>query len=150
MNWTAYYKASRWGKKVNKKDFLEEFTLEYARIPGYEHLSQKEYALLMTQRLDERRQEILKARAAEGKGFLGRTALKKIKPGSFPKSTKTSTRTTHRPRVLSACNVRRAEMKAWYFEIYFRFKVASESYRTGNLTAEFPQGTYRPHLGPIT
>ena len=150
MNTTAYYKAKRWGKKVNKKDFLEEFTLEYARLPGYEDLSQKEYALLMTRRLEERRQAILKARAAEGKTPLGRTALKRIEPGSRPKSTKTSTPTTHRPRVLSACNVRRAEMKAWYFEIIFRFKTASEAYRSGDLTVTFPEGTYRPYTGPVT
>jgi hypothetical protein len=41
-------------------------------------------------------------------------------------------------------------MKAWYFDIYFRFKAASESYRNGDLFAEFPQGTYRPYLGPVT
>lgn len=138
FNLTAYYKATRWGAQVNKKDFFEEFTLEYARLPGYEDLSQKEYALLMTRRLEERRQEILKARAAEGKGFLGRQHLKLIKPGSFPKSTKTSTRTSHRPRVLSGCDIRRAEMRSWYFGIYYRFKAASEAYRAGDLTVEFP------------
>lgn len=146
MNWTAYYKATRWGKKVNKRDFLEEFTLEYSRLPGYETLSQKEYALLMTKRLEERRQEILKARVAEGKGFLGRQALKQIKPGSLPKTTQTSSRTTHRPRVLSACKVRRAEITAWYFDIYFRFKAASEAYRSGDITVGFPPGTYRPYV----
>jgi hypothetical protein len=104
----------------------------------------------MTRRLEERRQEILKARDAEGKKFLGPAALKKIKQGSLPKSTKTSNLTTHRPRVLSKCDVRRAEMNDWYYDIYFRFKVASEVYRSGNLTTEFPPGTYRPYVGPVT
>ena len=41
-------------------------------------------------------------------------------------------------------------MKAWYFDIYFRFKVASEEYRSGNLITKFPDGTYRPYVGPVT
>jgi len=104
----------------------------------------------MTRRLEERRQEILKARDAEGKKFLGPAALKRVEPGSLPKSTKTSTLTTHRPRVLSKCDARRAEMNDWYYDIYFRFKVASEEYRSGNFTTKFPEGTYRPYVGPVT
>jgi hypothetical protein len=150
MNWTAYYKATRWGQKVDKKDFLEEFTLEYARLPGHENLTQKEYVSYMNRRLEEYRQEILKARDAEGKKFLGQAALKRIEPGSLPKSTKTSTLTTHRPRVLSKCDACRAEMNDWYYDIYFRYKVASEQYRSGNFSVEFPEGTYRPYVGPVT
>jgi hypothetical protein len=104
----------------------------------------------MTRRLEERRQEILKARDAEGKKFLGPAALKRVEPGSLPKSTKTSNLTTHRPRVLSKCDALRAEMNDWYFDIYFLYKVASEEYLSGNLTTEFPEGTYRPYVGLVT
>jgi hypothetical protein len=151
FNSTAYYRARRWGAAVQKKDFYEEFTLEYARIPGYEHLSQKEYALLMHRRLEDRRQAILKARTAEGKrGSIGKEGLRKTQPGSLPRTTKTSTPYTHRPRVLSNCHATRQAMRLWYFDIYYRFKAASKLYRQGDLTVHFPKGTYRPYVGPTT
>jgi REP element-mobilizing transposase RayT len=150
FNGTAYYRAKRYGANVRKADFYEEFTLRYERLPGYEHLSQKEYAILMHEKLEERRQDILRARAAEGKkSSVGRERLKKVVPGSLPKWTKTSTATTHRPRVLSLCHQKRAEMRAWYFGIFFQFKDASSCYRQGNMSAEFPAGTYRPYSKPI-
>jgi REP element-mobilizing transposase RayT len=150
FNGTAYYRAKRYGAKVRKSDFFEEFTLTYARLPGYEHLTQKEYAILMHNKLEERRQEILRARAAEGKSSsVGGKRLKQVVPGSFPKTTKTSTSTTHRPRVLSLCHQKRAEMRTWYFGILFHFKDASNRYRQGELSAEFPAGTYRPYVGPV-
>jgi len=40
--------------------------------------------------------------------------------------------------------------RSGYYDIYFRFKVASEEYRSGNLFVEFPEGTYRPYVGPVT
>jgi REP element-mobilizing transposase RayT len=147
FNGTAYYKAMRFGAKVEKKDFFEEFTLTYARLPGYEHLTQKEYATLMHQKLEERRQEILRYRRAHGKkSFVGRFRLKQVLPGSFPKTTKTSTAFSHRPRVLSLCKEKWAEMRDWYFGILFHFKYVSERYRRGELMAEFPIGTYRPYV----
>lgn len=149
FNGTAYYRAKRYGAKVRKCDFFEEFTLRYARLPGYEHLTQKEYAILMHDKLEERRQDILRARVAEGKiSFVGGKRLKQIVPGSLPKNTKTSTSTTHRPRVLSLCHQKRAEMRSWYFGILLHFKDASNRYRKGELSAEFPAGTYRPYIGP--
>jgi hypothetical protein len=150
FNGTAYYRAKRYGANVRKADFYEEFTLRYERLPGYEHLTQKEYAILMHEKLEERRQDILRARAAEGKtSSVGRDRLKRVVPGSLPKSTKTSTATTHRPRVLSLCHQKRAEMRAWYFGIFFQFKDASSCYRQGNISAEFPAGTYRPYSKPV-
>jgi hypothetical protein len=146
MNWTKYYEAKRWGKQVRKIDYLETYTLEYKRLPGYEHLSQKEYAHLMMQKLEERRLKIVEERYQEGKGFAGRAVLQAMTPGDLPKRTKTSTRTSHRPRVLCVCPVRRSEVLDWYFSIYFHYKEASESYRGGAVDVVFPPGTYRPML----
>lgn len=148
MNWSAYYEAKRWNPRVQKISFLEEYTLEYKRLPGYEHLSQKEYAHLMMQKLEARRLEIVAKRYAEGKGFLGREALLKIKPGALPRQTKVSTRTSHRPRVLCVCAKRRSETLDWYFEVHFRYKEASAAYRKGDYQALFPPGTYRPYKPP--
>jgi REP element-mobilizing transposase RayT len=146
VDWAAYNEACRWHDHVNKKDFIVTHTLEYARLPGYEHLTQKEYAHLMHQRLEERRKAIVDARRAEGKGFAGPEALKRVAPGSLPRSTKTSTRNSHRPRVLCICPKRRREALNWYFTIYFEYKAASESYRRGKRNAKFPPGTYKPYV----
>jgi len=148
VNWTSYNEALRWNPKARPIDFKETYTLEYARLPGYEHLSREEYAHLMSTRLEQRCQDIVAKRRAARKGFAGRRALLKVRQGSRPRTTKVSTRDSRRPRVLSVCPKRRAEASAWYFSIYFEYKVASEQYRRGNYEACFPPGTYKPYLPP--
>ena len=149
VNWSAYYEAKRWKKQVNIKDYIEIYTLEYARLPGFEELTQKEYATLMQKKLEERRLEIVRKRRAEGKGFAGRRVIKKTKQGALPKTTKSSTRTSHRPRVLSECPKRRHEGLDWYFEIYFEYKAISKKYREGAFGILFPPGTYKPYCNPV-
>lgn len=145
MNWKAYNEKRRWYENVRKKDFIEEVTLEYKRLPGYEHLSQSEYAKLMHDKLEQRRIAILEKRRAEGRPSMDGRQLKFVRPGSIPKHTKRSTLTSHRPRVLSVCPIRRATFKAWYFDIYFDYREASRLYRKGE-AANFPPGTYKPPL----
>lgn len=145
LNKTKLYKLSRSGKKVNIKDCIDEYELEYARLPGYEGLSQQEYKKVMLEKLEHYRQEVLKERANRNKaGFLGKEKLQKIKPGSLPLKTKRTGRFGHRPRVLSVCNERRQAMKTWYFSIYYDFREASLKYRQGKSGVKFPPGTYKP------
>ncbi|MDC0358349.1 transposase [Oligoflexia bacterium] len=144
VNWTAYHDACRWNPRVKITDFMTEYELEYSRLPGYEDLSQKEYAKLMNKKLEARRQEIVAKRYEDGLGFAGRDALLKIVPGSLPSSTKTSTRYRHRPRVLCVCAKLRRKFYDWYFSIYADYKEASRLYRAGETNVEFPPGTYKP------
>lgn len=146
VRWQDFNAARRWNPQARIKDFTDIVYLEYQRLPGYEHLSQKEYAHLMMNKLEERRLIIVKERLAKGLGFVGREKLLQTIPGSLPRNTKTSTATDHRPRVLSICSVRRKECKAWYFDIYFKYKECSRKYREGDLSVIFPRGTYPPHL----
>ena len=144
VQWGAYHAALRRDSRVAIKDFTEVVELRYERVPGYEDLSQKEYAHMMQRKLEERRSAIVNKRG--GKGFVGPELLKLTVPGAVPRSTKRSSATDHRPRILSVCPKRRAEYKVWYFSIYFEYQEASESYRSGELDVEFPGGTYRPYL----
>ena len=145
LNRTKLYQASKSGKSVNIKDYIETYELKYERLPGYEDLSQHEYKKLMLEKLEKHRQEVLKERAARGKLYcLGKEKLKEIMPCSIPKKSKSTGRYGHRPRVLSVCNERRQAMKTWYFSIYFDFKEASAKYRKGHINTEFPPGTYKP------
>jgi len=132
-------------KTARIEDFTSIYTLKYARLPGYEHLTQEEYSKLMHEKLEARRIDTVQKRKAAGKGFLGRAGLLATKPGARPKNTKTSDINSHRPRILSVCPKRRAEHKAWYFSVFFAYKDASKRYRAGELDVEFPEGTYRPH-----
>ncbi|MCC6953838.1 MAG: hypothetical protein IT290_06945 [Deltaproteobacteria bacterium] len=125
-------------------DFITTYTLKYERLPGYEHLSQKDYAKLMYKKLEKRRLKIVADRRAAGLGFAGRVRRSLVIPGSRPFSTKRSSRHSHRPRVLSVCPIRRAEWLRWYFEIYDQYKAASKLFRAGFLDTVFPSGTYRP------
>jgi hypothetical protein len=140
--------ARKRNSQVNIKDYTDVFVLKYQRLPGYEHLSQREYALMMGKKLEERRQVIVEERLKAGLGFLGREKLLRIKPGSKPRSTKTSTESSHRPRILSRNPEQRRAGLDWYFTCYILFKDASRRYRRGELNAEFPPGMYRPYYRP--
>lgn len=144
VRWAEYNSANRFGANVAVKDFTDIVSLRYERLPGYAHLSQKDYAKLMERKLEERRTKIVSDRLKKGLGFAGRTALVKVRRGADPKTTKTSDSSSHRPRVLSICPKRRAQCKAWYFRVQFAYKDASERYRAGELDVAFPAGTYRP------
>ena len=136
-------------KKVKISDYTTIYELKFKRIPGYEHLSQRQYALLLEKKLEERRQVIVKKRLAEGKGFATKDQLKQIPQGSKPKSTKTSKRFSYRPRVLSVCKIRRKEWLDFYFDCYSKYKEASAKFRSGLFDTVFPEGMYLPWCKPV-
>ncbi|HMP47760.1 MAG TPA: hypothetical protein PKA63_03705 [Oligoflexia bacterium] len=147
-DWTNYNRARRSNPGIAIKLFQTEYVLEYERIPGYEHLSQRQYALLMQKKYEERRIRIVEKRLSGGKGFLGPERLKQILSGSIPSTTKKSERYSYRPRVLSVCPERRGMGKEFYFSNYEMFKYASDKFRKGDLLFEFPSGMYRPSCRP--
>jgi hypothetical protein len=129
---------------VDIEKFTDLCTLKYDRLPGYESLSLAQYVSMMRRKLKERTAQVLKGR--DGKPSLGADRLKKIKPGSRPKNTKTSGLLDHRPRVLSKDPERRSLGEQWYFSIYSKYKEASSRYRSGEQDVEFSKGTYKPPL----
>jgi hypothetical protein len=142
VRWKEYNDAKRWNPAVSIEDFTEYQVLTYERLPGYEELSQNQYARLMRAKLKERTKQVIQNR--KSRHSLGAHKLRQIKPGSCPKRTKTSTVHDHRPRVLSKNKERRASCKAWYFSIYFDYRNQSKKFRSGDLSVAFPEGTYRP------
>ena len=145
INWADYYSKKRFNPDLKVKDFTHWVSLKYDRLPGYEHLTQKDYSKLMHKKLEEKRSEIVKRKISEGRKFLGREALLRTIPGTPAKNPKKSTINSHRPRILSVCDQRRAECKDWYFRMYFEFKRISKLYRDGLLNIIFPEGMYPPH-----
>ncbi len=144
VRWKEYNDAKRWNQNVSIEDFTELYTLKYERLPGYEHLSQADYAATMRKKLREHTAAILKAR--NGKPAAGPELLKKTEPGAKPKKTKKSGPCDTRPRTYANDLQRRSVGDAWYFNTYFEYKACSKRYRAGDLTVEFPPGTYKPPL----
>ncbi len=144
--WAKYNGAKRHNPDAKIKDYTETVELRYERFPGYEHMTQKEYAIYMQQELERRRVEIVQKRYKQGLGFAGKKYLLQVRPGSTPKNTKTSSRYDHRPRVLSKCPARLKEALEQYFYNYFAYKEASLRYRNGELDVKFPFGCYKPYL----
>lgn len=142
INWGKYNDARRW-REVKPEDFEEEFELRYARLPGCEGMSPGEYRSLMYRKLEEYRQKVLEKRATQAAGA---DALAGVVPGARPHQTKTSTRLSHRPRVLSQNPKTRTQAMAWYFTCYADYHRASARYRAGELSVEFPKGTYKPPI----
>lgn len=152
VNWTRYNEARRYRKDVQIEDYIETYTLKYERLPGYEHLTQREYKLLMEKKLEEYRIRIIKERIANGKlYFLGRKKLLSVKPGEeLPQrqTTEVTTR-TFRPRMIARREGQYPIAMEWYFDQFFAYKHASLRYRAGDLLIEFPLGTYRPTAPPL-
>lgn len=144
VNWEGYNAARKSTPGVNIKDFTTVHVLKYERLPGYEELSQKEYRELMLRKLEERRVAIVAERRARGLGFLGAEALRGVTPRSRPYETKTSTRESRRPLVLTRCGETKRRFLAWYFGVLEAFRAVSRLYREGRLDVVFPPGTYRP------
>jgi len=147
INWQRYNAAKKRNPKTLIKKYEEIVTLKYDRLPGYEDLSIKDYSELMKKKLETYRQRVIKDRESRGlKGFIGREALLRVKRGSLPMKTKTSTTDSHRPRVLSVCPARRQVCLDWYFDKYFAYQKASKEYRSGNYNTKFPSGMYKPAI----
>lgn len=139
-----YYNRKRRNPRVTKEECTVTHTLTYSRLPGYEHLSQKDYFSMMFKELEEKRVELVNKRLAEGKGFATPEAIENLQPGDTPRSTKSSTRTSKRPLILTRCAELKRQFLEWYFTMRRAYKVASLEYRSGLLDANFPPGTYRP------
>ena len=89
---------------------------------------------------------MVKERLAEGKGFAGREVLERMHPGDKPRTTKTSSRNSKRPLVLTLNPEARKIYVDRYFLLLEAYREASRQYRSGALDVEFPPGTYRPPL----
>jgi len=144
VKWKQYNDAKRWNPGVSIEEYTEHCVLRYGRLPGYEELSQVEYADLMRRKLKERTAELLAGRT--NNGSVGAEKLRLVKPGALPKKTKKSGPMDHRPRILSTNAISWSEANTWYFGVFFEHRRCSELYRAGDLTVKFPDGTYKPPL----
>ena len=138
----AYRKAKRRNPKVRPEQFKLEHKLKYSKLPGYEHLSQREYGEQIRRVFEAERLKVVLEREKSGKGFVGREKLRVTRVGSRPKNTKKS---NYAVAVLANTRQKREEEKTYYFEVRYRYRIASEIYRKDpRAEVRFPPGTYPP------
>jgi hypothetical protein len=107
-------------------------------------LTDREYIARVEQLVNEREDKILVERHAKGLGFLGEKNLRLQKAGVKPRHTKTSTRESYNPLVLSLCQKARQRILKVYLDIADCYKVASHKFRNRMKGYVFPQNTYLP------
>ena len=144
IDWDDYNNRKRYNSKLKPNDCAKLYDLTFSRLPGYEDLSQEAYKDFLLKEYSRRSADIITKRTKEGKGFVEKEKLSQVKAGSAPKSTKTSTRWSKRPLVLTLCDITRANYLSNYFKIERLYREASRKYRQGNLKVKFPAGTFRP------
>ena len=141
-----YTNRKRYNKKLTKADCTVYYPLVFSRLPEFEQLSAEDYEAALRKELAKRTKELCRQRKEEGKGFANQQKLKAEKPGSYPRRTKTSTRHSHRPLVLTLCAQTRRIWLDLYFKTVEAFWEASRRYRKGEEHVFFPPGTYRPPM----
>ena len=139
-----YNNRKRSNSKLTHAECTSEHTLTYSRLPGYEQMSHADYVKVMSKELEVRRVFVVEQRLKDGRGFATAEALSKLRPGAKPKSTKTSTRHSKRPLILTRLFELRTKYLRWYFDLRERYQEASRRFRAGELSVAFPTGTYRP------
>jgi len=144
FNRTNYENAKRRNPNVDKERYYTNHTLRISRLPGMKTLPNSQYVAMIEELVAERRNNILKDRRSKGFGFLGEKILESQKAGVKPRHTKTSTRESQNPLVLSLCHKTRQRVLKLYLDIVERYKVASYKFRNRIEGFEFPTNTYMP------
>lgn len=145
-----YNDRARFNRNIKKEDFVKEYELKYARLPGYEEMDKNEYISQISKLQEARRLEMIEERRAKNQGFATQEMMKRTKSGSKPKSTKKSGRHSFRPLVLTLCRETKAKFLGGYFDLLERFQEASLKFRQGAKNVIFPEGTYAPSLVAVT
>ena len=144
IDWSAYILKKRYSESVKPQDFIKEYTLTFSKLPEFEELANEDYKTALMEKLAEREKSAVDERIKQGRGFLGKDKIKLQEIGATPRFSKISTRRSFRPLILTLCK----ETKRYYLSIYFSirewFLKASKAFREGELSVEFPPGTYSP------
>lgn len=140
VDWSAYIIRKSYDQLARPTDFEREYELTFSPIPG----EYKVYAEQLSTELLVREENLREVRKINGQGFLGIRKILTQSPGISPRSSKTSTRTSYRPLILTLS----VETKRKFLEVYFAivdlFKESSIKFRTSCFPVIFPEGTYCP------
>ena len=120
----------------------EEETLELSPLPQHEKLSKGERVKLVRGLIQERQSELVKARLAEGQGFMKLKKLRRQTAGAVPREVANSPR--------PPCYTKDAQIRHEYREQRELFREiyddASRKFRGGDLLTTFPEHCFKPPL----
>lgn len=144
FNGAAFNKANKTKKKADPENFIERYTINFARIPGYETMTQKEYAAFLNKEFERRRKEIISQFEQKGYKWPAPSSLRMVKPTERARKPKKSVRNGFRPLVICKCPIRKQAFLDWYFAKLETYRGASTKYLAGVQDAIFPSGTNKP------
>ena len=144
LNYEKYNKARARKKDVDRSRYVEKYTINFARIPGCENMTQKEYGAFIMRTFNERLKELLAQFEKASYVWPRLEIVRRTKPTECARNPKKSERGVAQPLVICKCPVRSKQYLEWYFAIVERYKRASAKYLAGDRDAEFPPGTNKP------
>jgi hypothetical protein len=144
FNRTKYENVKWKNPTVVKERYYTNHTLKITRLPGLQNLTHKQYIEKIETLVGQRKSEIITERRSKEIGFLGEKNLTSQKACEKPRSTKTSTRESYNPLVLTSCLKTRKKIIKIYLDITELYKVASNKFRNDNKGFNFPVNTYLP------
>lgn len=140
VDWSAYLVRKSYDTKARPADFAREYELTYSPIPG----EYNAYSEQLRTELQIRENNLRELRKSKGLGFLGIKKILLQSSGISPRTTKSSTRSSYRPLILTLSSETKRKFLETYFHIVNLFKEASLIFRTTNTQINFPNGTYLP------
>ncbi|MCH9648239.1 MAG: transposase [Deltaproteobacteria bacterium] len=144
VNRTALHKARRklGPEKAHAIDFEEELTLELSPLPCWIHLEPEKRQKEVQGLIKEIEEEATAHRRREGTRLVGRRAVLRQDPHHRPDNLKTSPA----PKVHAENKTLREQFFQAYRLFTEAFRRAAEKLREGDLTVEFPIGSFPPAL----
>lgn len=119
-------------------DFAEEVRLLFSPLPCWAHDSPERYRQEVRQLIEKIVRQAAEERQGEGRQVLGAQAILSRDPHDRP----TSVHKTPKPRFhASSVEAYRRLYKA-FSVIFVMYRIASEQLRSGDVNAEFPEGTF--------
>jgi REP element-mobilizing transposase RayT len=139
---TQEYAARRRGEKVDRMRFATPETLTLSPLPCWKHLSEEKRRQLIAGLVAEIESEAAARRQSTGRQVLGASAVRRQHPFDRPRKPKKSPA----PLFHAASKAARQELYTAYKWFVVAFRGAVEKLRAGNLTVQFPTGSFPPAL----
>ncbi len=118
-----------------------EVTLYFARLPGFEHLSEKQWRKKILKAVTAEEHKAAEVRARTGRKLLGRKAVRRQSAFSYPETT--TKRRGLRPRVATRNKTLRIKLLEQHKKFVARYREAFERLKVGDRNVRFPWGTFK-------
>ncbi len=136
------YLARMKGDDAGPEQFAEPEVLSFVQLPCWEHLTPERYRAQIAVLIQKIAADAAAERARTGRQPLGPEAIRKQNPTSQPNHVKKSPA----PRFHAFAKRVRRELYEAYSWFVAAFRDAAEKLRGGDLGAQFPVGSFPPHL----